>query len=271
MLFELSKDEYHRSAAIFERLPRTAVVGTLAGLTPGRVFVDDADDPQAAFIWNDYRFSYLAGDPANEDFLRGLVSLLETELLPEARGSHDPSLALYPDSPAWIEALEGRLSGYHPLCLFRSLHGFEQRAFEKHARFLEPLPPEFTLLPIDAGLCERFTDLANAYKLLWGDAHNFLAQGFGFCVLAGGELASACDSAFCAGGWAEMGVETRGAYRRQGLARQVTTAFIRESLRRGLEPVWECWWENEPSRKLATRLGFRWLEDYPVLFIDLAR
>jgi RimJ/RimL family protein N-acetyltransferase len=203
-------------------------------------------------------------------FSGALASLLEAELLPEARGSHDPSLALYPDSPAWLEALERRLEAYHPLRLFRSQHRFDRQAFEKHARFLEPLPTEYRQLPIDAGLCEQFRELAFAYQLLWGGTQGFLAHGFGFCMLADGELASACDSAFCAGGWAEMGVETREAYRRQGLARQVTTAFIHESLRRGLEPVWECWWENEPSRKLATRLGFTWLEDYPVLFIDLA-
>ena len=270
MLHELNQDEYHKAGVIFDRLPRTAVAGTLAGLTPGRVFVDDAQEPSAAFTWNDYRFSYLAGDPANEPFLRGLASLLDSELLPQARGSHDPSVALYPDSSEWIDALEGRLSAYRPLRLFRSLHRFDRQAFEKHACFLEPLPPEYTLLPIDAGLCERFSDLAFAYQLLWGGTQRFLMHGFGYCVLADGELASACDSAFCAGGKAEMGVETREPFRRQGLARQVATAFIQESLRRELEPAWECWWENEPSRKLAERLGFQWLEDYPVLLIDLA-
>ena len=270
MLYEIGKDEYFNVRSVFERLPRTAVVGTLAGLTPGRIYVDDPHNPQAAFIWNAYRFSYLAGDPSHETFLQGLVDLLDSELLPAARGSHDPSVALYPDSPAWIGVLEPRLRAYHPLRLFRSLHRFDRRSFEQHAVYLEPLAPELTLLPIDAGLCERFPDLAFAYDLLWGGVQNFIAHGFGFCILADGELASACDSAFCAEGAAEMGVETKAAYRRQGLARQVTTAFIWESLRRGLEPVWECWWQNEASRLLATRLGFEWLEDYPLLFIDLS-
>jgi hypothetical protein len=269
MLSELNQAEYNKTSPIFERLPRAAVAGTLAGLTPGRVYADDPYHPRAAFIWNEYRFSYLAGDPANEVFLHGLARLLETELLPEARRSSDPTLLLYPDSPAWIDALERRLAAYNSLRLFRSLHRFDRQAFEKHAIFLEALPSELVLLPIDAELCRRFPNLCASIELSWGEVQNFLAHGFGFCVLADREIASACTSAFCSGGLAEMGVETAGAFRRQGLARQVTTAFIRESLKRGLEPVWECWWENEPSRRLATRLGFKWLEDYPVLFIEL--
>jgi len=269
MLCEISQDEYSKIRSIFGRLPRTTVAGTLAGLTPGRMFVDDPYNPQAAFIWNEFRFSYLAGDPTDAAFCEELAILLDGDLLPQARGSTDPTLALYPDSPAWIDALEGRLKSYRPMRLFRSLHRFDRGLFEKQAQGLDAPPAGFTLLPIDAGLCGRFADLAFAYELLWGSVQNFLSNGFGYCILVDGELASACDSPFCAGGWAEIGVETRAAYRRQGLARQVTTAFIRESIRRGLEPVWECWWENEPSRSLALHLGFEWLEDYPVLFIDL--
>ena len=207
--------------------------------------------------------------PADEGFLRGLVELLEGELLPEARRSSDPTLVLYPDSPDWIDTLEVGLRAYSPSVLFRSLHRFDRRAFERRAGFLEALSPGLRLQPIDAELCARFPDLAATYELLWGSVQKFLAQGFGFCLMAGDELASACYSVFFASGRAEIGVETGQAYRRQGFARQVTTAFIQECLKRGLQPVWECWWENEPSRKLATCLGFEWLEDYPVLFIDL--
>ena len=269
MLAELGKDDYSKVRPVFERLPRTAVVGTLAGLTPGRVYVDDLNHPESAVIWNDYRFSYLAGDPADDAFCQGLVDLLDGELLPALGGSHDPTLVLYPDSTAWIDVLEHRLAAYKPQRLFRSLHRFSRVDFEQGAGSLADPVQGFQLLPINAELCERFPDLAFAYELLWGGVHNFLARGFGFCMLADGELASACDSAFCAGGRAEIGVETRIPYRRQGLARQVAAVFIRESLERGLEPVWECWWENEASRSLAARLGFEWLEDYPVLFIEI--
>ncbi len=269
MLYEVDGDLYYRVQPVFELLPRTTVAGTLTGLTPGQVYVDDPQNPKAAFTWSEFRFSYLAGDPTNDDFMLGLAELLEGELLPMLPGSHDPTLVIYPDSPAWIDALEERLATFHPLRLFRSLHRFDPMAFEQRTRELEALPPGYTLLPVDAQVCGRFPELAFAYELLWGGVQNFLAHGFGCCVLADGELASACDSPFCAGGRAEIGVETKEGYRRKGLATQACAAFIHESLRRGLEPVWECWWENEASRLLATRLGFEWLEDYPVLFIDL--
>lgn len=231
--------------------------------------MDDPQNPKAAFTWSEFRFSYLAGDPGNEDFLQALATLLADELLPRLPGSHDPTLVIYPDSPAWIDALEKRLAAYHPLRLFRSLHRFNRLVFEQHAQDLDAPPPGFRLLPIDMDICERYPDLAFAYELQWGGVPNFLANGFGYCMLADGELASACDSPFCAGGRAEIGVETTETYRRKGLARLAATAFIGESLRRGLEPVWECWWENEASRALADRLGFVWLEDYPVLFIEM--
>jgi RimJ/RimL family protein N-acetyltransferase len=269
MLCEIGVDDYSKVRPLFDRLPRTTVAGTLAGLTPGHVYVDDQHNPKGAFTWSEFRFSYLVGDPGDDEFVQELAALLEGELLPAARGSHDPTVALYPDSPAWLDVLDGRLAAYHPKRLFRSLHRFDRQAFEHRAVFLEPLPPGFKLLPIDGELCGRFPELAFAYELLWGSVRNFLAHGFGFCILSDNELASACDSAFCAGDRVEIGVETKAVYRRLGLARQVTTAFILESLRRGLEPVWECWWENEASRSLATRLGFEWLEDYPVLFIEL--
>ena len=275
MLYEVDKDLYNRVQPVFERLSRTAIAGTLAGWTPGQVFVNEPHvpqagfKPQAAFTWGEHRFSYLAGNPMDEDFVQGLVVLLEGELLPKLPGSHDPTLVIYPDSPAWIDALEARLAAYRPLRLFRSLHRFDPMAFEQCTRELEALPPEYTLLPVDAQVCGRFPELAFAYELLWGGVQNFLAHGFGCCVLADGELASACDTPFCAGGRAEIGVETKEAYHRKGLARQACTAFIRECLRRGLEPVWECWRENEASLSLAKRLGFEWLEDYPVLFIEM--
>lgn len=269
MLYQIDKDKYSSIEQVFNGLPRTTVTGTLARMTPGRVYVDDPNNPHAAFTWSEFRFSYLAGDPGDERFVQGLAALLEGELLPTLRGSHDPTVAIYPDSPAWIDVLEERLRAYHPLRLFRSLHRFNRLVFEQQAQELEALPPGYKLLPIDAEICERYPDLAFAYELLWGGVPNFLAHGFGYCALAEEELASACDSPFCAGGRAEIGVETREAYRRKGLARLVATAFIGESLRRGLEPVWECWCENKASRQLATRLGFEWLEDYPVLFIEM--
>ena len=133
MLHESNQDEYHKAGVIFDRLPRTAVAGTLAGLTPGRVFVDDAQEPSAAFTWNDYRFSYLAGDPANEPFLRELASLLDSRAAAAgARLARPERGAVSRFFQNGLMHSTGRLSAYRPLRLFRSLHRFDPDRHSKN-------------------------------------------------------------------------------------------------------------------------------------------
>jgi RimJ/RimL family protein N-acetyltransferase len=56
--------------------------------------------------------------------------------------------------------------------------------------------------------------------------------------------------------WLEIGIETRAAYRGQGLARAVAVAMIENCLAQGLTPVWACRKENTGSLHLAQSLGF---------------
>ena len=96
MLHELNQDEYHKAGVIFDRLPRTAVAGTLAGLTPGRVFVDDAQEAQRGIHLERLPLLLPGRRPGERAVPAGTASLLDSELLPQARGSHDPSVARIP-------------------------------------------------------------------------------------------------------------------------------------------------------------------------------
>jgi predicted GNAT family acetyltransferase len=80
---------------------------------------------------------------------------------------------------------------------------------------------------------------------------------------------STCFSVFAGGGRREIGVDTHPQYRRRGFATLVTSAFISQCLRDGVEPMWECWADNAPSVELAKKLGFERVRDYPVYFLDL--
>jgi RimJ/RimL family protein N-acetyltransferase len=269
MLVELDKKDFARVRPVFEVFDRVALHAVLCGATSGRVFVDDAAHPRAAFTWSEFRYSFVGGDPRNEVFCEGLRELLETQLFPEARASFDPSVVLYPASPEWIPSLEALLDEQKRIPLRRGLFRFDRAAFEQGAGRQAPVPEGFHLARIDTALLACSPEIAFGARVLWGSVENFLARGFGFYLLEGEQIASTCFSAFVAEGRAEISVDTAEAYRRRGLGTVVCGAFVGECLARGLEPTWECWWDNAPSRLLAARLGFEWVEDYPVVYVPL--
>ena len=60
----------------------------------------------------------------------------------------------------------------------------------------------------------------------------------------------------CDGHSVSIGVVTVPEFRRKGLSELTCTAFIEESLARGIQPVWECEVRNVASKSLAEKLGF---------------
>lgn len=100
----------------------------------------------------------------------------------------------------------------------------------------------------------------------WASMDNFLSNGLGLALLDGDEIASACLSVFASRERLEIDVHTDEKYQRRGFARLTASAFIEACLKRGQQPNWECFWENDASTKLAGRLGFSAEPDYPVYF-----
>lgn len=269
-MYTLKPTEYDRIRPLFAGLVnRVAIEATLAGTTDGRIYVDDPIRPSAAFFWNDYRYSYLAGNPADGAFVASLRALLVDDLLPAALESHDPTVVIYPASRDWEAHLPALLAGCWHVPLLRRTFAFDAAAFA--ARPVTPLPDGLTLCDIDATMIAAAPDLRAEIEMLWTSPDAFLTHGFGVCVLDGDRVVSACLSAFAGGDLREISVNTQPDYRRQGLALATAGAFIERCMTHDLTPVWECWHDNAPSVKLAEKLGFYMLEDYPVIYLDATR
>lgn len=269
MIYELDPGHFEKARPVFAGLDRVAIGSILAGTTPARIFVDDLDRPQRAFIWNAFRYGFLAGDPHDEQFNTELINFLRESLFPEARNSSDPTLVLYPDSNTWNDVFDNLLRVESSFKAARKLFHFERLAFGR--RIVPDIPPGFRLQRIDeAFLNGSGKDLSGFIRLFWNSIPDFLAQGFGFCLLHGNRLASTCCAAFVSGGKAEIDISTEREYQRRGFAMLTAGAFIEHCLRSGLEPAWECWDTNTPSTQLAEKLGFEHNSDCPVRFIDLA-
>jgi RimJ/RimL family protein N-acetyltransferase len=232
------------------------------------VFVNDARHPTAAFVWDEFRFCYLAGDSTDSAFVSDLADLLAGELLPAARNSHDPTIVLDPAAPGWFDHIDQLLPDVWRVWASRQMFTFDPAHFTWHD-WANRIPEGMRVEPITGELAQVI--ITPVVGILWRSLKDFLASGVGFCVLAGDTIASSCWSAFVAGQRVEISIDTHPDYRQQGLATLCGAAFVAHCLEQHLEPVWECWSNNVPSIQLGSRLGFQIDAERTICFVDLSR
>lgn len=134
----------------------------------------------------------------------------------------------------------------------------EQRIYYRAdtAPELPAAPAGFTLRRIGAELLPRITGRI-VPSFSWTAPEQFLANGFGFCVMHGETAAACAFSAAVTSECVDIGVETAEEFRRQGLAKIAAAAVMREAVSRGKKPVWAHHAANAGSMHTALALGFR--------------
>jgi RimJ/RimL family protein N-acetyltransferase len=261
-MFELTAGEFARALPLFQDLPHIPPRSTLLGNTPGRVFVDQTTNPQAALVWTRWGFAYLAGEPLDPSFTAALCDQILPELLAHPYG-REQGLLLYPCSPAWESSLAPLLAQGRPSKLYRRAFTFNPARFSDHYGWLERLPSGFHIYRIDAQLLEHSKPQLQAeIESAWASTQDFLDRGFGFCLLHGQQIVSLCTSPFVAGRQVELCIRTDPHYRSKGFATATALAFIEHCLFNDLQPHWECPWDHVASCALAARLGFANPSDY---------
>ncbi len=264
---ELSPDTFSSTQPIFAGTHYCVLAaGTLEGGHPGRVFVDDPACPRAGLICTRVGYSFLAGAPSAAH-LDGLYALFTGELIPRQKvESGNPEALLFFDPPGLGDALLARFAGVRPLRIFKKRHTFPAGALAGLKGWRSRLPEDMRIAPYSAALLAAQPALAEEPELFYGSVEAFLQKSFGLCVLDGETIASSICGVFIGGGEIEISIQTSQAYRRRGLAYLTAAAFIEASLERGLNPIWGCWPENEPSMRLAEKLGFVEDCDQPACF-----
>ncbi len=231
------------------------------GVNPGRVFVDQRENPQTALLWSPVGYYCLAGDPAHAGDFSEVSRTLTEIFVPASQATGETGFILLTSTPAWKEHIPVLLPGREVVEIYRRPFSFDTVRFAAQGNWRARIPSGFCLLPVDAVLAEDMGVLAS-----WASLDDFLANGLGFALLDGDHLASACTSVFASHAQVEIDVHTDEKYQRRGFAVLTASALIEECLRRGMQPNWECFWENEPSTALASKLGFTAEPDYPVYF-----
>jgi RimJ/RimL family protein N-acetyltransferase len=251
---------------LFKHLPYIPPRSVLLEITPGRVFVDDPDRPQAGLVWTRWGFAYLAGDSRAENFSRHLHDRVLDELVSSTVG-REKGFLLFPCSPDWEPRLNQMLEGRRPNKIFRRSFTFNPSIFSTHYGWMNRLPAGFHIYRIDEKLLEDTEALVSAeIEAAWGSTKDFLNCGFGFCLVHAGKVVSLCTSPFIAGREVEVCIRTDPHYRSKGYATVTALAFLEHCLLNDLVPNWECPWDHVASCALAARLGFENPVDRPVYY-----
>ena len=269
MLYELKLDEFYKVKPLFLKLNnRTAIFSVIEGNTKGRIFVDNTANPQCAFFWNDFRYSYLSADPSNKTFQNDLFILLTETLIPEAKVSHDPTLVIYPCQTVWNNILKEALSNFKIKDLTRIIYKFTGIIDKPEHKN----PKHFQLRKINLRLLDEIKKgVPEIIDMFYTSREAFLSKGLGFAMIdtLHNKIISSCLSVFIGNNKAEIDISTDKEFRQQGFATIVAKAFLTECNKRNIEPIWECWSKNKSSIQVAESIGFQNVEDYPVLFLDL--
>ncbi|MBS6395568.1 MAG: GNAT family N-acetyltransferase [Clostridiales bacterium] len=240
MVSRLYHTEY--AAHLFDGWQETIIWSCLQNVM-GAVYTDDQVNPGSAMaVLGD--FCFFAGEPKEE-----LVQY-------KPKSCKKDFIIMVPQSPGWAALVE---QGYNERAkkVTRYAMKKEPDVFDtERLQRLTELPPGYELRMMDEELyyqCMRedwSRDLVSQYE----DYETYQKHGLGAVVLWEGEPVSGASSYSGYLGGIEIEIDTKEAYRRQGLAAACGAKLILACLERNLYPSWDA--HNPESAALARKLGY---------------
>jgi GNAT superfamily N-acetyltransferase len=229
--------------ALFDRsqptMPRALAV--LAGIVRGRILADDPVAPSWAAVQDaTYGTLYLGGQPSAD---------LVAELVERLRQEDDVGLSCWPDDPLNTVPLpEPQYDG-------RTLYFPTRSPTVALAPLIQALSAEYRLVTRDAALFARSFDAADLLAT-FGSVEQVLRHTRGAMLLRDELPVCEASTGAAVEGRIEVGVTTHEQFRGQGLATIACAALIAACEAEGLATWWDCAAQNEPSVRLARRLGY---------------
>lgn len=264
---ELNYEEYEILESLFnQKKQHIPALSVLRGSYPGRVFTDATERPTLAIVWATGRWMYAAGDINPEQNKEAVKLFLQDVVLPDCKAQNRSWFEIYTDdSREWETLFLGgmdKLNKWNVDKHLESVYVFHPEQFNRRQQYAKPditsnLRIELSEYPI----------LPDAYHHLPYVHTKFAEQRTcGAAVKLGERTLSICkNNGFTAGREYFIDVDTfEAAERNKGYAEQAATALIDYYLTRGMIPLWETTHDNHPSHRLACKLGFAPVEQYPV-------
>ncbi|WMW37688.1 GNAT family N-acetyltransferase [Bacillus cereus] len=244
---KLSVAEYRKIIPILESNTRTTTFAYAVcdQMVDGEVFANEKLTAGLIRTVNGiyYLFGHTDDQNYNEDLLMYLKMAIEKT---------EKRFTLFASSEEWEMMIEGCFSN-----VLRNMPRmkFQREIFEERTQ--DANKNTYAVKRIDKSDIERSSEFTEEYyKGYWGSKETFLNSGFGFCIEQDGIIVAECVSIFSGDGYAEIDIATHEAYQGKGLAQAVATRFVEHCMQNDITPCWDCYVDNIPSQKLASKLSF---------------
>ncbi len=274
MIEEIKKSEFQRVKNLFQgvffNLNSLAVIN---GDSEGRVWVDNKEQPQSGLLVDNGWSSYLAGDPDNRDFNKHISKIIQEIIFPEAEklgAETNPEFnnnewVIYYDDDKWNKKIEEDFGFKDYIELKRCHYKLEKLKIPNWRKLIDV---GFSMEKVDSNFLKRdslenFKEVTNWIKESWKSTEDFLARGFGFCLVKDDlEIVSYGMADWATEDKIEMGIGTISSYRRKGFATLVVSAAIEYCIENKLELGWHCSEHNDASWKTAEKAGLKKIQNY---------
>lgn len=244
----------------------------IAGNSPGRIWVDDLNEPSVGFLWDGYHCYYIAGTTSNTEFNTALKNLLLNKVIPKAIEKNREIFKLEYSPKEWEPILEVLLKKTLPIKSTRVFYAYKK---QKISEWKDIPPNDFIIRKIDEQLLnstiKNVDTIIDEINQCWNSIDDFLNNGFGFCLIhkpvnEETSVQGWCTGEFFSEGKCGIGIETFYTYQGRGFATAMTSAFVRHCLSVKIRPHWDAMANNHASIRVAEKVGFEKIQDYTVLF-----
>jgi GNAT superfamily N-acetyltransferase len=248
-----------RYPALFDQYKSTRFFFPLVGAVlsnqqNGEVYVNDLNDPRQAYVEHAFGFAQIFGDT-----VAGFESDLERYLLIEKQFTI-PKVRLYGTYlPEFLCSQE-----------FNAMRSFRQRFLITPELLIKHVPGSMLkVCGVDSLNISEIEEAFGVVGRFWRSPDDFIQKANGVVVYCHDQLAGICYAAAEADHRVEIDVLTLPEFRRLGVGRLAVAQFVAHCFSQSLQPLWDCFTNNEGSMRLSRTVGFSAInEPYPFFTIN---
>ena len=244
----------------------TVLRAILDGTTSGRIYIDRQVSPNIIFIQFRHR-AFIFGDH-NALEVNAIEHFISTVVFGNCAESNVTLVRVTVENQTWLDFLYTSLDHYYPLLFDYQIYENQLSSLKQEFR----VPEGFKLRYVSQKLLsENFGGKEDLIEEMCSERESvdaFLNKSFGITAFQGTKLAGWCLSEYNHNDRCEVGIATLPPYRRQGLAKAMTSKFKNVARNKGYKIIlWHCYKSNTPSSRTALSSGFKLIDEHQVMNI----